>query len=114
MPHIIIEYSQQQAEPEQVEAMLDAVHAAAADTGLFDPTHIRVRAIAVTFYRTAGRYAHFIHAQCRIHPGRDEEQKRKLSTAVLEALRAQQWSAKSVTVEVVEMDRATYAKHTSD
>ncbi len=94
--------------------MLDAVHAAAAATGLFDESHIRVRAIPVTYYRIAGRYAHFIHAQCRIHPGRDDAQKRVLSTALLKAMKAQQWPATSVTVEVVEMDRATYAKYTSN
>ena len=114
MPHLIIEFSQQQAEPEQVEAMLDAVHAAAAATGLFDESHIRVRAIPLSYYRTAGAYSHFIHAQCRIHSGRDDAQKRDLSTAVLEALKAQQWAAKSITVEVVELDRATYAKYTNN
>lgn len=112
MPHLIIEYSQQQAGPSQVERMLDAVHQAALQTELFEPAHIRVRAIPVNFYRTAGVPAHFIHAQCRIHGGRDAGQKSRLSQAVLAALKAQQWAATSITVEVVDMDRATYAKHT--
>lgn len=112
MPHLIIEFSHGQAGDEQVESMLDAVHRAAAETILFDESHIRVRAIPVNFYRIAGRREHFIHAQCRIHPGRTEEQRRELSAAVLKALRQQQWPAPSLTVEVVEMDRATYAKQT--
>ena len=111
MPHLIIEFSQQQAEPEQVESLLDAVHAAAAATGLFEPSHIRVRAIPVAYYRTGGRYAHFIHAQCRIHAGRDGAQKRHLSEAVLEALKGQCWKARSITVEVVELDRDSYSKY---
>ncbi|MEN8171002.1 MAG: 5-carboxymethyl-2-hydroxymuconate Delta-isomerase [Pseudomonadota bacterium] len=110
MPHFIIEYSQGQAGVEQVEAMLDAVHLAAADTALFDVDHIRVRALPVAFYRIAGKRDHFIHAQCRIHSGRYEAQRRRLSEAVLGALKAQRWPVKSITVEVVELDRATYAK----
>ncbi len=112
MPHLIIEYSQQQAEPEQVEEMLDAVLQAVQASGLFEASHIRVRAVPVSFYRTAGANAHFIHAQCRIHQGRNEEQRRSLSAAVLQALKAQQWAACSITVEVVEMERASYAKYT--
>jgi 5-carboxymethyl-2-hydroxymuconate isomerase len=114
MPHLIIEYSQPQAEPEQVETLLDAVHQAAAQTGLFEESHIRVRALPVVFYRTGGSDGHFIHAQLRIHAGRNEAQKRWLSGVVLDALKAQQWPAVSITVEVVELDRATYAKYVAD
>lgn len=114
MPHLIVEYSEQQARPEQLEAMLDALHSAAAASGLFDESHIRVRAIPISHFRNGGGRGHFIHAQCRIHSGRDEEQKGKLSAAVLEALKAQQWPAGSITVEVVEMDRASYAKYLSE
>lgn len=111
MPHLILEYSQAQASDERVERMLDAVHAAAAGTGLFDAHHIRVRAIPVVFYRTGGSRDHFIHAQLRIHAGRNEAQKKTLSEAVLAAIRDQAWPAHVVTVEVVDMDRATYAKY---
>ena len=62
MPHLIIEYSQQQAAPERVEAMLNAVHLAAVQTALFDEGHIRVRAAAYSCYRSGGGNGHFIHA----------------------------------------------------
>ena len=110
MPHLIIEFSQDQAHEEQVEAMLDAVHRAALGSGLFDESHIRVRAIPISFYRTAGNRAHFIHAQCRIHDGRTTAQRRALSEAVLVSLKAQGWPATVITVEVVELDRASYVK----
>ena len=112
MPHLIIEFSQQQAEPEQVETMLDAVHTAAVTTALFEESHIRVRATPLDYYRTGGHYAHFIHAQCRIHAGRNAAQKRQLSEAVLQALKGQDWPARSITVEVVELDRDSYSKYT--
>jgi 5-carboxymethyl-2-hydroxymuconate isomerase len=62
MPHLIIEYSQQQAGPQQIERLLDAVHKAAVATGLFEESHIRVRALPFSDYRVGGRRAHFIHA----------------------------------------------------
>lgn len=111
MPHLIIEYSQAQAEADQVEALLDAVHRAAAETGLFEESHIRVRAVPITHYRVGGEREHFVHVQCRIHAGRNEAQKRQLSEAVLSAFREQDWAVKVMTVEVVEMDRSSYAKY---
>lgn len=113
MPHLIIEYAQDLASTEQVPALLDAVHEAALSTGLFDEHHIRTRAIPVTFYRTGTGKGPFIHAQLRIHRGRNEAQKRELSEAVLAALRAQGWPARTITVEVVDMDVATYAKYSA-
>ena len=113
MPHLIIEYSEQQAGPEQVEQMLDAVHRAANQTGLFEENHIRVRAVAYPHSLLGGTSGHFLHTQCRIHVGRSDEQKRDLSEVVLRALRGLGWAAQSITVEVVDMDRATYAKYRS-
>lgn len=111
MPHLVIEFSTGQASDAQVEAMLDAVHRSAAGTDLFDESHIRVRAYPVAYSRTGGKHDHFIHCQCRIHTGRDDAQKSRLSEAVLTALKDQQWPARSITVEIIDMDRATYAKY---
>lgn len=110
MPHLIIEFCPGQATDAQVEALLDAVHHAAAATGLFAASHIRVRAHPVVHYRHGGERRPFIHAQLRIHSGRSLEQRQALSQAILAALRAQQWPAEVITVEVVEMERASYAK----
>jgi 5-carboxymethyl-2-hydroxymuconate isomerase len=113
MPHLIIEFSHGQVSDEQVESMLDAVHRAAVATALFDERHIRVRAIPVNFYRIAGQRDHFIHTQCRIHAGRDHAQKRGLSDTLLQALTSQHWPARSITVEVVELERESYAKYSA-
>lgn len=111
MPHLIIEYAQELATAEQVPPMLDTVHAAAVATGLFDEHHIRTRAIPVAYYRTGTGRAPFIHAQLRVHSGRNKAQKRALSQAVLTAIREQGWPAQVITVEVVDMDIDTYAKY---
>ena len=83
MPHLIVEFVQELASDEQVEMMLDALHEAAAATGLFVESHIKVRAIPVRFYRIGGGNDAFIHAQLRIKQGRTDQQKKVLSGAAL-------------------------------
>ena len=111
MPHLIIEFARDLADDTQVSALLEAVHQAAAASGLFQLSHIRSRAIPLSFYRAGEDNAGFIHAQLRIHAGRDAAQKQALSSAVLAAIRGQGWPVRSITVEVVEMDRASYSKY---
>lgn len=110
MPHLIIEYPAGLADAGQVEAMLTALHGAAAGTGLFDEGHIRVRGWPLAHYLVGGERKSFIHVQCRIHAGRTATQRRVLSDAVLAALRAQSLAVSVITVEVVEMDGDSYAK----
>jgi len=114
MPHLRIEYPQDRIAPDQLEALVDAVHAGAVAAGLFDESHIRVRTLPFTHYRLGGKPAPFIHVQCRIHSGRTEEKKRQLSESVLAAVRGQSLPVKNITVEVVEMDRESYAKWVSE
>lgn len=114
MPHVIIEFTQGLASDVQIEAMLDTMHTTIAATGLFHTSHIRIRAHPLTFHRCGGSKTHFIHAQVRLHTGRDADQKRGLSDAVLATLRDQHWPAQVITVEVVEMDKEGYAKFPAD
>ncbi len=111
MPHIIIEFSSDSATDSQTGVMLDAVHQAAVASGLFDASHVRVRAYPTHLYRVGGNINPFFHAQVRIQSGRSTEQKKNLSNAILEAMRECQGTAHSITVEVVEMERASYARY---
>jgi len=110
MPHLIIEYSETTVTDIQVDTMMEAVHQAAVATGLFEEANIKIRAIPLRHYRLGHESGGFIHAQCRIHEGRSAEQKRQLSEAVLEALCDIPLSVRVTTVEVVEMDTASYSK----
>ena len=114
MPHLIIEYAQDMGVDDKVPAMLDAIHNAAVATGLFDEGNIKVRAIPLVHYRFGKGQDPFMHAQLRIQMGRNQDQKKALSHAVLNALRQQHWPAKMITVEVVEMDTLTYAKYSAN
>jgi len=111
MPHLILEYPQDYVTDAQIESLLDTVHRAALQSGLFDESHIRVRAIPLDHYRSGGKRKPFIHVQCRIHGGRTDDQKRLFSEAVLVAIRDHDLPVAVITVEVVEMDRASYAKY---
>lgn len=110
MPHLIVEYSDDLMTDSDVMPMLDAVHAAAVSTDLFDESHVKTRAIPVRHYRTGSGRDPFIHAQLRIKAGRTEAQKRGLSAAVLAGIKNLNLPARVITVEVVDMDVATYAK----
>lgn len=110
MPHLIIEYAETTVTDIQVDTMMEAVHEAALSTGLFEEANIKTRAIPLKYFHM-GNGGGFIHVQCRIHSGRSEEQKRQLSQAVTRALCEMPLEVKVTTVEVVEMDGASYTKH---
>jgi len=114
MPHLIIEFSQELASDERIGSMMDAVHQAAFSTGLFEESHIKIRMIPVQYYLTAKVRDSFLHAQLRILSGRSTEQKKILSEAVMASIRDQHWPVKRINVEVVDMDRDTYSRYTTD
>lgn len=87
MPHITIEYSANVAEHHDIQALVDAVHHAALDTGTAELAALRTRAAARPHYRIAdGQDDHaFVAIGCRLGPGRDAEAKQGLLDAVLHA-----------------------------
>lgn len=113
MPHLIIEYAETTVTDIQVDTMMEAVYQAAVDSGLFEEANIKTRAIPLRYHHLGRDGGGFIHVQCRIHQGRSEQQRRDLSQAVLAALQEIPLAVKVITVEVVEMERATYAKYTA-
>lgn len=114
MPHLIIEYPHELLNQTQRQALVERVHEAAGSTGLFDISHIKTRAVAMAAYRLGDGQGPFIHAQLRIHRGRDASQKEMLSWTVLNAIRELKLAIKLITVEVVELDRDGYAKYVYD
>lgn len=113
MPHLILEYAQDLASTEEISRLVVAVHEAAVTSGLFEKSHIKTRAIPVSIYRTGEGRSTFIHVQVRLHSGRTQAQKQALSTAVLDAIRHQGLPVGECTVEIVDMDRATYSKYSN-
>ncbi len=110
MPHLVIEYGQGLSPAVKAEALIEAVYQAALASALFQPDAIKVRATGFDHYRTGKDATPFIHVTARILSGRTEEQKRGLSAAILNKLQGLSLGPVSLTVEVVDMHRASYAK----
>lgn len=108
MPHCIVEHSA------GIDGMriVPLVFSGALASGLFavDGGDIKVRAIAFDHCLTGPRQADFVHVTLRILSGRAAEQKQALAHSVLARLDALELRDASLTVEVVDIDRASYAK----
>ena len=108
MPHIIIEYPAQRVNHSKVDAILQAIHHAIAESGLFKADQIRTRAYAFKNFTNAGGSEPFIHIHARIKSGRDVANKKQLSNVILEGLSALNIPVSVITVEIIDMERESY------
>lgn len=111
MPHCIVEYSSTLPERVTAAELLSRVHHALHASGLFAPAHIKSRAQAYDVFVLDEQIDDFIHVTVRLHQGRSQSQKQDLSSAILQAISQLPLACVSVTVDIVEMDSAVYAKH---
>jgi len=111
MPHCIVEHSAELA----AETLIAQVFSGAFGSGLFeaDGADIKVRTVAYSHYCTGPRKSAFVHVALKILSGRTLAQKQHLSAIVLAHLRQLDIADCSLTVEVVDIDRASYAKWVS-
>ncbi len=110
MPHIIIEYPEQNINENQIRAVLQAVHQSIADSGLFKANQIRTRAYPFTHFTNAGGSEPYIHIQARIKSGRDNNNKKQLGEVILSGLAELALPVSIITVEVIDMHRDSYTK----
>jgi 5-carboxymethyl-2-hydroxymuconate isomerase len=117
MPHLILEYSNNLADPLDHQALFAELHAALERFELFQPTEIKSRAIAHEHYRVGSGAPEsvFVHLTVAILSGREVALRQQLSTELLGVLRealARTWRERpcDVTVDVREMQRETYGK----
>ncbi|CUH42122.1 5-carboxymethyl-2-hydroxymuconate Delta-isomerase [Ruegeria atlantica] len=76
----------------------------------FDAETIKICAIPVEYYRIGTDPQTFVHATLLLMQGRDEATRSELNAAVLEVLSAALPEVGSITVQDVQMNRASYAK----
>ncbi len=88
LPHVTIEYSANLDHRLDVQAFVDAVHAAALATGVFPVGGIRTRAYATQFYRIADGHPDnaFVHVLLRVGPGRDVATRTRACESVFAAV----------------------------
>lgn len=108
MPHCVIEHSVDINSKE----LISSVHKAALAANLFDAqgSDIKVRALPYENHKTGSVDISFVHVTLRILSGRTTEQKSLLTQQVLEQLSALSITQCSISVEVVDIDRISYAK----
>ncbi|WP_226665025.1 5-carboxymethyl-2-hydroxymuconate Delta-isomerase [Microbulbifer aggregans] len=114
MPHLVIEYSQQLEDTLSIANLVTNGQQAMCDTGLFTPSAIKTRALPYRDFvlgdsRESGAGG-FIHAEVRILEGRTTEQKEALSAAIFTSLCEAAPEVAEVSVEVRDMDKASYSK----
>ena len=110
MPHCIVEYSQNLEQEVPPMDWLEAVQDACMKSELFQPSDIKLRAFPCKHFITGGLQDAFVHVTIRILSGRSQEQKNRLAQSVLDALCCFSVKQVSLTVEILEMDSASYAR----
>lgn len=110
MPHIIVEYPEQAMNGADIPAILRTVHESVVASKLYKAPQIKTRAYSFKDYTYAGGGDPYIHVQARICSGRDDDNRNQLSQVILSGLQALEIPISVITVEVVDMDRASYAR----
>jgi 5-carboxymethyl-2-hydroxymuconate isomerase len=120
MPHIMVEYSRN-LEPEvSVSALVNALHQTVIDTGLFELTAVRTRALPRDLYRIADGAPDniFLQITARIRAGRTLPDRKSLGNKLLQATKdiiagLPASTPIAVTVEVQEIDPEMLFRHTT-
>ena len=108
MPHIVIEHSEDL--PILPQVLVEKVHKAAFDSGLFELSTIKTRAIAYQHYELGEGKDGFIHIGASIMAGRTIEQKQMLSEQLLSCLKTYCCRSYSLSVNIYDMDADIYRK----
>ena len=110
MPHLVIEYSIDGHRDVDITALLQALHTAAAATGVMQAADIKIRAIACGDYLVAGVRDQFCHLSVYLLEGRTPQQKLALSESLRAALAAMLPRTRSLSVDIRDMDAFAYKK----
>lgn len=112
MPHLILEFSNGLDSRHDIPALQQTLFdALAVHPAIPNAANLKLRAGAAAYSLIGTEPQSFVHATLRLLPGRDDATKSQLTHTVLSALQSQLPDVGSLTVEVVEMHGASYAKH---
>jgi 5-carboxymethyl-2-hydroxymuconate isomerase len=113
MPHAIIEFSQSLTLQLDPETLMARVFDGAVNSALFDETDIKVRAMTFGYHKSGRSDKHFIHVTMKLLSGRTLEQKAYLSRCVMAELDKLNLDSLSLTVEALDIERASYLKRST-
>ncbi|HBC3957033.1 5-carboxymethyl-2-hydroxymuconate Delta-isomerase [Vibrio parahaemolyticus] len=106
MPNLVLEYSNSVEERVNVQGLLEDLHKAALESGLFELASVKSRTLRCHNWLIgeAGDSLDFIHINFDLLSGRTPEQKRELSRALMAVLQEQASHVHSLTVNIRDMD----------
>lgn len=112
MPHVVIEYSDNLASDVKEADLVEILHHAIGQCGLFKPDDIKTRAYAASDFLVGenGRDGSFVHLTVSIKSGRTPEQRQALAATLLDMLKAHIAVAEQLTVDIRELDATIYQK----
>ena len=111
MPHCIIEHSEDVLTSVNQQQLIDTVLTGAKKSALFELDHIKLRTKSYEHYQKGDvEQAGFIHVTMRILQGRTVEQRQDLSQKVLLEFQRLSLTSLTITVEIIEMETASYSK----
>jgi len=116
MPHLTVEYSGNLPHFPEAETLTELNAALCAHPDVQDEADLKTRFVVADSFEIGTAPAHraFVHAQLRLLSGRTPEVKKQLSDRIAAVLRGltprPQGVMVQLSVEVVDMDRASYAK----
>lgn len=117
MPQLVIEITENTRLNCSQDELLDEANAALLSSGQFQEPDIKSRCVTLSTFRQGTEQADraFVHATLSILDGRDQAMRKQLGQLVVNAIAemvrpGSPAQTVQVTVNVVEMERATYAK----
>ncbi|GAA3587830.1 5-carboxymethyl-2-hydroxymuconate Delta-isomerase [Flavivirga amylovorans] len=109
MPHFIIDCSENILTMQQPDTIMQEVHKAATDTGLFEEADIKVRLNPFKeHYLVGGKKEDFIHVFANIMEGRTTEQKANLSKQIVSQLKTLFSTIPFIAINIRDFEAATY------
>lgn len=110
MPHCIVEYSQGLEKVIAPSHLITAVYKGALKSDLFEEHDIKTRSMVFKNYQVGAFKKEFIHVVIKLLTGRIVEQRSMLSGLVLEELAGLGLTSVSLSVEIGELEKGSYAK----
>ncbi|MBD1575745.1 MULTISPECIES: 5-carboxymethyl-2-hydroxymuconate Delta-isomerase [Vibrio] len=112
MPNVVMEYSDSIEERVNVQALLEDLHHATIDSGLFQAMDVKSRTLRPHNWLIGDKAdtVDFIHVTVELLSGRTVEQKQALSQAIMAALRGKADFVAILTVNIRDMDRECFQK----
>ena len=115
MPHLVLEHSTEgHGDAFDVKILMQALHDAAAATGVMQAADIKIRAMPYADYLLAGKRDGFCHVTVRMLEGRTPEQKLAVSEALRAVMARLLPHTKSLSVDIRDMDAHAYKKRVRD